>query len=132
MFKRYVFEWPDSNSTQAKTTFYVHRKARRNGGFVHRAVVEGDIPRLDGSSPDFAQYQRNNEKLEKMSRATMKFIPGSRTFYEYWQGKWVLCKLWNQLADLPFTDMMAIGPNPFDTQHEPEHEDLIEPEDLFD
>lgn len=130
MFKRYTFYWRNGESTE-KAIFYVHRKARRGGGFIHRAIVTGAIPRLDESSIDFAQYQRNNEKLEKMSLATMRFIPGRRTFFEHWQGRWVLGKLWNQLAELPFTDMMAIGPNPFDTQKEPEHEDLIEPELLF-
>lgn len=131
MFKRYTFYWRNGESTE-KATFYVHRKARRNGGFIHKAIAVGTIPRLDSSTPDYAQYQKNNDKLEKMRRAKAVSIPGGKLCFEPWQGKHVLCKLWEHLAKLPFTDMMAIGPNPFDTQHEPEHEDLIEPEDLFD
>ena len=66
-----------------------------------------------------------------MCRAKAVAIPGGKLCFERWQGKHVLCKLWEQLAKLPFTDMMAIGYNPFDTDEEPEHEDIIEPEDVF-
>lgn len=131
MFKRYELRWPDSENTVAKTTFYVHRKARRNGGFIHRAIAVGAIPRLDSSTPDYAQYQKNNDKLEKMRRAKAVAIPGGKLCLERWQGKHVLCKLWEQLAELPFTDMMAIGYNPFDSDEEPDHDDLVEPEDVF-
>ena len=131
MFKLYEFSFAIDGDIQT-VMFYVHRKARRNGGFFHRAIAVGTIPRLDNITSDYAKYQRNTERLEKAMRANTKFVPGGQLVLECWQGKHVLCKLWEQLAALPFTDMQGIySHNPFDTDEEPDHYDLVEPDDVF-
>ena len=44
-----------------------------------------------------------------------------------------LAKLWNRLAKLKFIDMGRISKtNPFEESEEPDHEDLCEPDELFD
>ena len=53
--------------------------------------------------------------------------------WEPWSGQTCLVKLWDQLGKLKFVDMQeASKVNPFSSDDEPEHEDLHDPEELFD
>jgi len=53
--------------------------------------------------------------------------------WECYSGQTCLAKLWDQLTKLKFIDMGLISKtNPFDESDEPTHEDLWEPDELFD
>jgi hypothetical protein len=130
MFKRYDFRYiPQCGySAVEELNFYVYGKPGRKG-FVWRATVYGNLPRLDDINKSYDKYARNSERLKKVR--TVKERPGP--FPVGWGGRQVLVKLWERLAKLPFVDMGAIVTgNPFDVDDEPRHEELLTPEQVFD
>ena len=67
-----------------------------------------------------------------LSKRVAKVSYLNRT-WECWSGQCCLQALWDQLDKLKFTDMSTVcAENPFAVQNEPEHEELAEPEELFD
>ena len=136
MFKKYEFYWDVWKDGRKKSTkclsFYVQTKRNRRGLIFHRAVAMGDIPRIDDSKQDYDQYLRNSKKLLLAEKATARNVPGGAIVMERWVGRHVLIKLWEKLAALPFVNMQMISERcPFSYDREPHHEDLIEPEDVF-
>ena len=132
MFKVYRIQWEDGKKRPSKLLkFYFHIKRTRKGCY-HRAIAVGDFPRIDGVNQDYDQYVKNSNKLEVARRAKATLVPGGAAVMEKWIGRHVLCKLWDRLAALPFVDMQMISERcPFSYDREPHHEDLIEPEDVF-
>lgn len=125
MFKKYVFNYGEGHSVD----FFVHSKGTRNG-FMHRACVIGVLPRLDDMGKDWSQYRDNEDKL--FGKRVVKVGYANRT-WESWDGQSCLQKLWAQLDELKFVDMSQIAKVcPFDSSEEPAHEDLFEPDELFD
>ena len=128
MFKRYKMEWNADNGVRS-VDFFVHSKSTRNG-FMHRACVLGCLPRLDEKGNNWSEYLANGERLDAKRTAKVSFC--NRT-WECYGGQTCLAKLWNQIADLKFLDMGQISnTNPFENDDEPLHEDLLEPDELFD
>lgn len=128
MFKRYLIEW-EENAERRSIVFFVHSKARR-GGFLHRACVIGAMPRLDAMDNNWSEYRANEGKL--FEKRIAKVVYCNRTWERY-SGQTCLAKLWDQLAKLKFIDMGRISKtNPFNEDDEPTHEDLWEPDELFD
>lgn len=137
MFKKYRFNWETADGGKRSLDFFVHSKARKSGGLMHRAVAIGAVPRLDEEDADWRAYKENEEKL--FHKRFKKVLYEGRT-WECYPGQTCLSELWEQMAELKFTDMTRISKvNPFSehggefrSQTEPEHEDLWEPEELFD
>ena len=128
MFKRYRLEWDDGEGRHS-IDFFVNSKARR-GGFVHRACMLGVPPRLDAMDNNWSEYRANEGKL--FEKRIAKVVYCNRT-WECYSGQTCLAKLWDQLAKLKFIDMGRISKtNPFKEDDEPAHEDLWEPDELFD
>lgn len=124
MFKRYRIKYGEGLTLD----FFVHSKGTRNG-FMHRACVIGVIPRLDNMDTDWEKYLANDRKLSEKRVCKVMYL--NRT-WEPWSGQTCLVKLWDQLGKLKFVDMQeASKVNPFSSDDEPEHEDLWEPEELF-
>ena len=127
MFKKYVFTWKDVDRERS-VDFFVHSKGTRNG-FMHRACVVGPLPRLDEMWKDWSQCRENEDVL--FGRRVMKVSYCNRT-WESWPGQNCLVNLWNRLCKLKFLDMGRIREgNPFSDDKEPDHEDLVEPDELF-
>lgn len=127
MFKRYRFEWND-NGRGTSVDFYVHSRGTRTG-FQHRACCIGPLPRLDTMDKDWSAYRANEDALFKKRTARVSYC--NRT-WEAFPGQTCLCRLWDQLASLKFVYMGEIlNTNPFRSDVEPWHEDLIEPDELF-
>jgi len=127
MFKKYRFEWEEEDGKRS-IDFFVHSKKTRNG-FLHRACALGPVPRLDETSNDWASYRANDEKL--VAKRVAK-VPYCNRTWESYGGQTCLSRIWSQLSKLKFTDMARIcKSNPFDGPEEPEHEDLWEPDELF-
>lgn len=128
MFKRYRLEW-DEDEGRRSIDFFVNSKARRNG-FLHRACVIGTLPRLDAMDNNWSEYRANDDKL--FENRIAKVLYSNRT-WECYSGQTCLAKLWNKLTKLKFIDMSRISKtNPFEESDEPTHEDLWEPDNLFD
>lgn len=127
MFKKYTFEWEEDNGRHS-IDFFVNSKERR-GGFLHRACVIGIPPRLDAMDDNWTVYRANDDKLFVKRSAK---IPYENRTWESWSGQECLARLWDQLAKLKFLDMGRISKeNPFRSNNEPPHEDLWEPDVLF-
>lgn len=128
MFKRYDFRYVSQCRPGIyELNFWVHCQ-RSSKGFVWRATVIGNLPRLDDINKSYDKYARNSKRLEKARTVKIK----SGQFIVGWGGRKVLSKLWEQLAKLPFVDMGAIVTgNPFDVDYEPKHVELITPEQIF-
>ena len=130
MYKKYRIEFTRNDGSKSKSSldFYVHSKGTRSG-FMHRACVIGEIPRLDDKEDDWDKRRRNDDVLRKKRMAKCYYL--NRT-WEYWSGQCCLQALWDQLDKLKFTDMSTVcAENPFAVQNEPQHEELVDPEDLF-
>lgn len=128
MFKKYTMKWKEDDLDHS-IDFFVNSKAKRSG-FLHRACMIGVPPRLDASDNDWEKYRANNEKLFDNRTAKVSFL--NRTWESY-AGQTCLAKLWEKLAKLKFLDMGRISnSNPFCGGDEPEHENLWEPDELFD
>lgn len=128
MFKRYKMTWGEKDGKGGSCDFFVNSKGTR-GGFMHRACVIGPLPRLDESDTDWSEYRENEGKLFKKRIAKLSYC--NRT-WEGWSGQTCLAKLWDQLTKLKFIDMGRISKtNPFKEGGEPTHEDLWEPDELF-
>lgn len=118
MFKRYEV---------GPLSFYAHIESRGDT-CISRACVTGDIPRIDEHCA-IGRYHKHTAKLEKKKTAKISF---KRIAPEPWPGAIVLRKLWEQISDLSFTNMGSICPlNPFNSWEEPEHEVLIDSEEIF-
>jgi len=129
MFKRYRMTWGEDGEPDHSIDFFVNSKAKRNG-FLHRACVIGLLPRLDSSATNWGEYQKNDDIL--FSKRMAKVAYCNRT-WEAYGGQMCLLRLWEQLDGLKFLDMSLISKtNPFGGSDEPEHEDLWEPDELFD
>jgi len=132
MFKKYHLSWNDTKEEDHDVDFYVQIRTRRKGGFSHRAIVVGDLPRIDSMKDNYARYNRHTKRMDRCRRAYAHTVPGGALVMEKWPGRHVLCKLWDKLSNLPFTDMQQIRQlNPFGTNYEPAHEDLVDAEELF-
>lgn len=129
MFKRYDFRYiPQCGAAIEELNFYLYGKPGRKG-FVWRATVHGNLPRLDDIGKSYAKYARHSERLEKARTVKERSDP----FQIGWAGRQVLTKLWERLAKLPFVDMGAIVTgNPFDVDDEPRHIEFTTPEQIFD
>lgn len=130
MFKKYSMQW-SCRGCKKQVDFYVNVRNRRAGGFYYRAVVVGELPRLDGEKRDFARYKANSAKLEKFRRC--KCEPAIKTGnMEKWPGQECLVKLWERLSGLGFLNMYEIAIQcPFSFESEPDHEDIVEADVLF-
>lgn len=127
MFKKYHIDYTSRNHRRS-IDFYVNFKRLRSGNQIHRAIAVGDIPRLDGTKADLARYDANGWKLEKARRMRTE----ARLGVERWAGQNCLCKLWRKLASMSFVDMCEISIQcPFASDQEPEHEDIVEADELF-
>lgn len=125
MFKQYRIKYEDGVTLD----FFVHSKGTRNG-FMHRACVLGSVPRIDDMNTNWSEYQANDRKLIEKRCCKVSYL--NRTWESY-GGQTCLVKLWEQLEKLKFVDMQrAAKVNPFKSNDEPEHEDLWDPEELFD
>ena len=127
MFKKYRFNWKDGESEKS-VDFFVHSKGTRSG-FMHRACVIGPLPRLDETSNDWCKYRENEDVLFKKRVAKCSYC--NRT-WECWPGQQCLSRLWEMLCKLKFVDMGRINEgDPFSDDKEPDHENLMEPDELF-
>ena len=127
MFKKYRFNWKDGESEKS-VDFFVHSKGTRSG-FMHRACVIGPLPRLDETSNDWCKYRENEDVLFKKRVAKCSYC--NRT-WECWPGQQCLSRLWEMLCKLKFVDMGRIHEgDPFSDDKEPDHENLMEPDELF-
>lgn len=135
MFKKYDVYWEVWKGERKHTkhlAFYFQSKRNRKGRIFHRAVAIGDFPRIDSTKQDYEKYLKNSEKLENTRKAKARLVPGGALVLERWVGRHVLCKLWDKLANLSFIDMHMISERcPFNYDKEPQHEDIVEPEDVF-
>ena len=126
MFKLYTFRWQNRAELPERLQIFLHCQTRPKGGFRYRAKMIGEVPRLDDISASFAKYSRNSKRL-----ASAACIRRPSTF-EPWPGQSILRELWERVANLSFVDMGQISlSNPFTNNTEPEHEDLLDPEDVF-
>lgn len=131
MFKKYSMEWVDRRGCRQRVNFYVNVKKRRARGFYYRAVVVGELPRLDSEKKDLARYEANSAKLEKSRRCRCEPALKAGSM-EKWPGQECLVKLWKKLSGLGFLDMGEIAiPCPFSSETEPDHEDIVEADVLF-
>ena len=131
MFKKYSMEWTGCRRCRQRVDFYVNVKKRRAGGFYYRAVVVGELPRLDSNKKDLARYEANSAKLEKSRRCRCEPALKAGNM-EKWPGQECLVKLWKKLSGLGFLDMREISvPCPFSSETEPDHEDIVEADVLF-
>ena len=129
MFKKYRMEYDTKDGDKTAVDFFVNSKGARNG-FMHRACVIGHLPRLDDSDTNWSDYRANDKKLFEKRIAKVSYC--NRT-WECYSGQTCLAKLWDQLTKLKFIDMSRISKtNPFNENDEPTHEDLWEPDELFD
>lgn len=127
MFKKYKIEWEEDDGRHS-VDFFVNSKSTRSG-FLHRACVIGCLPRLDSNGNDWSEYRINDQKLMENRVAQVRYT--NRTWESY-SGQTCLSKLWNRLSKLKFLDMgRASRENPFEDSNEPPHEDLWEPDELF-
>lgn len=109
--------------------FFVNSKKTRSG-FMHRACVIGYLPRIDDMGTDYEKYRANENVLMGKRACKVSYI--GRT-WECYSGQTCLSRLWDQLTKLKFIDMSRISKtNPFNENDEPTHEDLWEPDELFD
>ena len=128
MFKKYKMEYMKDNGGISSVDFFVNSKKTRTG-FMHRACVIGSLPRLDDMENDYGKYRVSEDIL--MGKRSCKVSYVGRT-WECYSGQTCLAKLWDQLAKLEFVDMGRICKgNPFSEEKEPDHEDLLEPDNLF-
>ena len=129
MFKKYRMTWKKENEEESYVDFFVNSKKTRNG-FMHRACVIGPLPRLDDMGTNYTEYRLNEDVLLRKRFHKVSYV--GRT-WEAYSGQTCLSGLWTQISKLKFVDMSRISDNnPFSLDYEPEHEDLWEPEDLFD
>lgn len=131
MFKKYNMQWTGHRGYKKPVDFYINTKNRRKGGFFYRAIVVGELPRLDSEKRDYARYEANSAKLEKSRQC--KCEPTLKTgVMEKWPGQECLAKLWKKLINLGFVNMSEIAlPCPFLSETEPDHEDIVEADILF-
>ena len=109
--------------------FFVNSKKTRSG-FMHRACVIGYLPRIDDMGTDYEKYRANENVLMGKRACKVSYI--GRT-WECYSGQTCLSRLWDRLTKLKFIDMGRISKtNPFNENDEPTHEDLWEPDELFD
>ena len=128
MFKKYRFVWNGKDGNKHSVDFLVHSKISRRG-FVHRACVLGQIPRIDDMDNDWSKYRENEDLL--FGKRVTKVSYCNRT-WECYPGQTCLSNLWKKLAKLKFIDMGRICEvNPFSEDKEPDHENLMEPDELF-
>ena len=128
MFKKYRFGWKDKDGYEMSVDFFVHSKGTRRG-FMHRACVVGTLPRLDDMMNDWSQYRKNEDVLHGNRVTKVSYC--NRTWESY-PGQQCLSRLWEMLCKLTFVDMGRIHEgNPFCEDKEPDHEDLMEPDELF-
>ena len=124
MFKKYEIKVKSTHpevdrGKSYKVEFYVRSKPTRNG-FCHEAIVIGPLPVLEG-------HQALFDRSERMARKSYL----NRT-WESWSGQSVLQMLWNKLLKLDWVDASRLPKkNPFDSDKEPKHESLWDPEELF-
>ena len=131
MFKKYSMEWQRHHEPRKQVDFYVNVRNRRARGFYYRAVVVGELPRLDSEKQDLARYEANSAKLEKSRRCRCEPALKAGSM-EKWPGQECLLKLWKKLSGLGFLDMGEIAvPCPFSSETEPDHEDIVEADVLF-
>lgn len=129
MFKKYKMEYMKDDGEISSVDFFVNSKGTRMG-FMHRACVIGYLPRMDDMGTDYGKYRANENVLMGKRACKVSYI--GRT-WECYSGQTCLAKLWDQLAKLKFIDMGRISKtNPFNESDEPTHEDLWEPDELFD
>ncbi len=128
MFKKYTMSWKSQDGTEVDVLFFVNNKKTKNG-FMHRACVIGQLPRLDDTGKDWHEYRKNEEKLMKKRICKLPYL--NRT-WETWPGQECLKNLWMNLDKLGFVDMarIALG-NPFGNNAEPCHEDIDEADEIF-
>lgn len=127
MFKKYTFQWGHEGYKHS-VDFFVNSKKTKNG-FMHRACVIGNLPRLDDMGKDWTEYRNNEAKL--FDKRVIKVRYENRT-WEAYSGQACLQALWAQLNKLKFLDMAQIYlVCPFNNDIEPEHEDLYEADELF-
>lgn len=117
MFKKYILKDEDRN-----LLFFVHSKKTRNG-FCHEACCIG-LPRQSKETEELV----NVEDLFKRRYAKVNYL--NRT-WESWPGQTVLTRLWEKLEELKEKYPFFGSGNPF-AGDEPVHEDLPEPDELFD
>ena len=128
MFKKYRFWWNSGDGNDHSLDFFVHSRKTRNG-FMHEACFLGTPPRLDGIDARYGDYNDNEDKLFKARYTKVSFC--NRT-WESWPGQDCLKRLWKKLESLKFVDMSEVcKENPFESDKEPAHDDLWEPEDLY-
>ena len=90
------------------------------------------MPRLDDRRSDYGKFLKNTEKLQKKSRFKAPCGGKSPAKPEWWTGQTCLSVLWDRLSKLSFVDMGRISEtNPFESDSEPEHCCLADPEDIF-
>lgn len=124
MFKRYKVKMKSSHPEvyprrHYTVDFYVHSRSTKTG-FCHEAAVIGPLPRKEGC----------NEQVNSDDRRARKAYL-NRT-WESWDGQSVLQVLWNKLLKLECVDTARFPKrNPFDSDSEPKHESLWEPDELF-
>lgn len=128
MFKKYKMSWKCQEGDEVEVDFFVNRKKTKNG-FMHRACVIGQLPRLDDTETNWQRYRQDDEKLNKKRICKLSYC--NRT-WEEWPGKECLKRLWEGLDKLNFLDMarIALG-NPFGNNAEPCHEDIDEADEIF-
>ena len=125
MFKKYRMKYHDGD-IESFVDFYVHHD--KMNGF--RACVWGRVPRNDVHEDDYDVFRKHTARLERCRRIRRKTDKLKK--WEAWAGQDCLAALWDKLAALPFTDMRSISQgNPFKGDGEPVHDDLPDPEEIF-
>lgn len=127
MFKRYSFKYKGRDKRAHCVEFYLKTKMSCVG-VSHSAIVIGELPRLDDCCDSYLKYMSGTFELNKKRKFKMR----ARDF-EPWPGQRCLGELWNRLASMKFVDMgrVSASGNPFSGQNEPECEDLVDPDDIF-
>lgn len=127
VFKRYSFKYKGRDKRTHCVEFYLKTKMSCVG-VSHNAIAIGEIPRLDDCCDNYLKYKSGTFELNRKRKFKMR----ARDF-ELWPGQRCLEELWDRLASVKFVDMgrvLASG-NPFSGPDEPECEELIDPDDIF-
>lgn len=122
MFKRYPIVL---GGDAGRLMFYVHSRPRGcGGGFIHEAVCLGVLPHTEGVNYD--TFFQTDHKI-RYHRVGYE----NRT-WESWGGQSCLSQLWDKIVRTKGIDSSKFPGNPFSSDNEPEHENLVDPRDIFD
>ena len=127
MYKKYVMKCKGLEGEKAwNLEFFVYSKSTKCG-FCHLAAVIGPLPTR--TEVRLLTDVMSADDVHCLRRARCGY---SNRTWESWSGQSVLQELWNKLAKCKHLQMERVSKkNPFDSDNEPKHEDIWDPEEMF-